>query len=64
MFVSCHEGGFTCHVSDVEPQAVAPLADGDSRAAAGMPGTVIEGLPARLTVRIFDVGARVPQGNL
>ena len=64
MFVISPEGGFASHVSDVESQAAPPFVDGDSRAIVGMPSTVIEGFPAHVTVGIFDVGARVPQGNL
>ena len=66
LFVICPEGGFPRPVSAVEPQAAMPLVGGDARAVVGMPSAGIEGFlaPVYLTVGIFDVGARVPPGNL
>ena len=64
MFVVSPEGGFSGHVPDIKAEAVVPLVDGDARTVVSVPSTGIEGLPARLTVGNFDVGAWAPQGDL
>ena len=64
MLVVGPEGSFPGHVSNVEPEGVVSLVYGYPRAILGMSRTVIQGVPARLTVGMFDVGAREATGNL
>ena len=57
LFVIGPEGGFSGHAPDVEAKAIVPFVHRDSSAVVGVPSTGIEGLPARLTVGMLDVGA-------